>query len=163
MRVITCPEVFYRRDGELSIFLAGGITGAPDWQKEVIERFDTQKFFINHPHLAQLYRRVALINPRRSDFDCSKASSSIEQIEWEKRALDMVDMTFFWFPKEAMCHITMFELGVAIGQMRTIRVGVEPGYCRELDIKEQAGRHHSKKIYTTLDALYSLRSNNEQV
>ena len=158
MRVITCPNIYHRVSGEFSIFLAGGITGAPDWQKEVVDRFDTQKFFVNHPHLARSYRRVALINPRRPDFDTSKASSSIEQIAWEKAALDKADTVFFWFPKEAMCHITMFELGVALGQNRPIRVGVEPGYCRELDIHEQVGHNYQKKIFTSLEELFSLRA-----
>lgn len=80
---------------------------------------------------------IILVSPRRKDFDCSKSESSKKQIEWEFRHLNMSDYIYFWFPKEGQCAITLFELGWALGANKKIRVGVEAGFHRELDVREQ--------------------------
>jgi hypothetical protein len=105
------------------VFLAGGITNCPDWQKYAYD---------------QLADTAAIImNPRRDDFDVTKASSSVDQIAWEHYHLMKADTVLFWFPKEGMCMITLFELGKCAARGMDIVVGVEPGYLRELDVREQ--------------------------
>jgi len=114
------------------LFLAGGITGAPDWQRTVLNDLVYRSGL--HP-----YRSLVIYNPRRPDFDVSRAESSIEQIRWENLALLSSKVILFWFPKEAACQITLLELGRFATMGRRIAVGVEPGYKRELDVREQLG------------------------
>lgn len=134
----------YKYRHYMNIFMAGGITGCPNWQNEVA----------TDPRYAGT--RVFIINPRRDDFDTSQASSSTDQIAWEYKHLQLSDEVFVWFPKEGACVITLFELGWLVGCGKIIRVGVEPGYARELDVYEQLKwRKPRMKICRSLDELYS--------
>jgi hypothetical protein len=54
---------------------------------------------------------LTLINPRRLDFDVENPDMEYEQIVWEHQNLEASDMISFWFPKETLCPITLFELG----------------------------------------------------
>ena len=143
MRVVKCPDEFQFTDSDESVvFMAGGITRCPDWHRDVLERSKTNT------------KNIALLTPRRDDWD-SYAGSSEDQIAWEHKHLKYADWVFFWFPKEGKCMITLFELGCALGEGRNIRVGVEPGYVRELDVREQIKhRLPNLPIYSTLDELY---------
>lgn len=144
---IRCPDTWkfnYNLRDHIVIFMAGGITGCPNWQDQVAKNPRYQK------------ARAVLINPRRDSFDCSKAESSEEQIRWEYHHLQLSDKVFVWFPKEGACAITLFELGWLIGTNKDISVGVEPGYLRELDVYEQLRlRKPRLQIAKTLDELYS--------
>lgn len=138
---IKCPDALVFKPIDCTaIFMAGGITGCPNWQKEVVSQLSMQD-------------RLILINPRRDEWDMTKSSE--EQIAWEHRHLALADYTYFWFPKEGQCAITLYELGVAIGEKRNIRVGVEPGYWRELDVREQVKRAAPHiTVVSMLSALY---------
>ncbi len=137
---IKCPDVLDVKPLDTTaIFMAGGITGCPDWQREVVSQVQSI------PHLI-------LINPRRDNWDLSKSSE--DQIAWEYRHLHMADWVYFWFPKEGQCAITLYELGMALGRHRNIRVGVEPGYWRELDVREQV--KHANPWVDVVDTLYKL-------
>lgn len=137
---IKCPAVMkFKPLDKTAIFMAGGITGCPDWQREVANQLS------GIPNLI-------LINPRRDSWD--PTLSGKEQIVWEHRHLQLADYTYFWFPKEGQCAITLFELGAALGEKRNIRVGVEPGYWRELDVHAQVERAASH--ITVVDKLYDL-------
>lgn len=99
-----------------SIFLAGGISGCPDWQKEMVELLkDTD---------------LTIFNPRRENFDLSNALVTEEQIEWEFDHLR-------WFPKETLCPITLFELGAWSHTMKPLFVGMDPDYQRRKDVEVQ--------------------------
>jgi len=144
MRYIQCPNrVEQLAIGDSVVFMAGGITGCPDWQTVVVEK------------CKNVSDGIILVNPRREDFDCSDKSDEF-QIKWEYDHLAMADWIYFWFPKEGRCMITLYELGCALGEGRNIRVGVEPGYVRELDVREQL-KHRASwcKIYTSLEDLYA--------
>lgn len=137
---IKCPNVIkYKPLGMNAIFMAGGITGCPDWQRTVVSQLSS-------------IPNLILINPRRDDWDLSKSSE--EQITWEYYHLHLADYTYFWFPKEGQCAITLFELGAAIGEKRNIRVGVEPGYWRSLDVHKQVAL--AAPHITVVDNLYDL-------
>jgi hypothetical protein len=133
MKVVTCPESFGYRFGHLKwndyfinnvIFLAGGITDCPDWQKEMIQRFkDTEM--------------TVLINPRRENFDVNDKTASEFQINWEYHNLRKADAILFWFPYQTICPITLYELGVAAARDDKIFVGAHPAYPRLFDVNKQ--------------------------
>lgn len=151
MRYIQCPNEYSQLAlNETVIFMAGGITGCPDWQTQVIESMITKADHRRPPRSD----RLVMINPRRENFDITKGSDEA-QIEWEHRHIAMSDWVFFWFPKDGKCMITLFELGVMLGSGKKIRIGVEPGYCRELDVREQT-KHYAPwlKICSSLEELY---------
>ena len=123
-RVVEAPAVFDRSG--LSIFLAGGITGCPDWQADLVGLLGPQ-----------LEHRATLLNPRRSSFDASQPGVAREQIEWEFHHLRWADVILFWFPKETLCPISLYELGAWSMTGKPLFVGVHPDYARKLDIEIQ--------------------------
>ena len=145
MRVVTCPETVFDTDTGYKIFMAGGITGCPDWQTDMIEL--TKKRFPEDEELI-------LINPRRADFDTSLDESSLYQIKWEYHHLKMADETLVWFPKEGRCMITLFELGWLLGDRRVITPGCHPEYVRRFDVVQQVKlRRPDLQIYETVHEL----------
>lgn len=128
IKVITAPEQPNKR---VKIFLAGGISNCSDWQQEAIN------------YLSVMFQRIdldiVLINPRRYDFDVSKQEMSEEQITWEHKMLEESDYILFWFPKETLCPITLFELGKYCRSNKKLFVGCDPEYQRSFDVKYQLG------------------------
>lgn len=127
--VIIAPE--YRTVTGPLIFLAGPITGAPDWQQCALEYLQEKS-------------PITVASPRRpqsldEDFD---PDEYIRQIEWEHTHLDRAaenGVTLFWLPKAARdipgrpyAQTTRFELGEAIARhyLRGTKlvVGIEPGF-----------------------------------
>ena len=103
-----------------TVFFAGGITGCPDWQadfKDLTSHLD-----------------IIAFNPRRPDFDVRDPSASALQIQWEHEHITTADIITFWFPKESLCPITLYELGMCAALNRKILVGCEDGYQREIDV-----------------------------
>jgi Nucleoside 2-deoxyribosyltransferase like len=123
-----------------SLFLAGGITGCPDWQKEIIEKLKDED--------------IMIFNPRRKSFDIKKKEESSVQIKWERDHLKKADMISFWFCKDQIQPIVLFELGkYAFSGQHKIFIGVEPGYPRETDVMTQVGLEMDVKIQNSLDKL----------
>ncbi|MFD5319712.1 nucleoside 2-deoxyribosyltransferase domain-containing protein [Streptomyces sp. NPDC127098] len=109
-----------------SVFLAGGISDCPDWQREA----------------AGALRDLVVFNPRRAGFDLSDPAASEAQIAWEFHHLRLADVTLFWFPASDPAvttqPITLYELGAAAATPdRLIAVGVDPGYPRATDVRCQ--------------------------
>lgn len=113
-----------------TLFLAGGITNCPDWQEAT------------GIVLADDY---AVFNPRRRFFDVDDPTVENDQIEWEHHYLHKADIILFWFPKETLCPITLFELGCFLNTPKTLIIGVEPGYLRSRDIDIQVGLARPKQ------------------
>jgi len=107
-----------------SIFLAGGITGCPDWQKQVTEILLRETYLI-------------LFNPRRADFNSGDPSAEAIQIRWEHSRLRLSDLILFWFPAETVCPIALYELGAWASRMKTIFVGCHEEYPRRSDLFHQ--------------------------
>jgi hypothetical protein len=105
-----------------SVFLAGGITGCPDWQQEIRELIGDS---------------MVIINPRRADFPMDDPSAAEVQIRWEHEHLRVADKILFWFPAATLCPITLYELGAWTMTNKPIAVGIEPGYVREQDVRIQ--------------------------
>ena len=115
-----------------SIFLAGGISNCPDWQSILATMLGETP--------------LVVINPRRKDFDESDPNMTVEQIAWEHRHMSKVDAIAFWFCKETVCPITLFEYGKCLGRGgKKLFVGCEEGYTRTLDVVEQT-RHENQRI-----------------
>lgn len=128
------------------LFAAGGITGCPDWQKEL------QDLLSEVPGV--------YLNPRRAVFPMDKPEEAERQIRWEHVGLRMATAISFWFAKETIQPIVLFELGsalerwhVAPGNPRALFIGVHPDYPRRQDVEIQ-----TKLISSNIVISYSLNS-----
>ena len=109
MNYIEAPEEF---DGcGPAVFLAGGITGADNWQAQV----------------AQSLRRLqaTVLNPRRKQFPNDNSATGQQQIEWEHRHLLLATLVAFWFPPPTLCPIALFELGACCAAGTPLVVGAD--------------------------------------
>jgi hypothetical protein len=121
MRWVFTPPTEWR--GVHATFLAGGITGCPDWQSDLIE------ILSGTPRI--------LLNPRRPDFPIHDPSASEKQIAWEHRHLRRADHIIFWFCAATLCPIVLYELGAWSMTDKPLTIGIEPGYERERDVRIQ--------------------------
>ena len=128
MKVITAPEDYNSKSLERSIFLAGGITGCPPWQDEMISMLDERE--------ASDYE-LTLLNPRRKDFPIDDPDAALEQITWEHKAMRAAHVILFWFPCETLCPIVLYELGAWSMKRKPLFVGVHPDYKRRQDVEIQ--------------------------
>jgi hypothetical protein len=122
LRYVEAPDEY--EPGPLpAVFLAGGITGCPDWQREVVGLLREEA--------------VVLLNPRREAFPIGDPEAGPGQIAWEHRHLRKADAVLFWFPCEALCPIALYELGAWSMTARPLFVGTHPDYPRRLDVEVQ--------------------------
>jgi hypothetical protein len=120
MHYIEAPQAY--NGSEPSLFLAGGITNCPDWQKAMVAGLQDLP--------------LVIFNPRRSPFP-QDSNAAREQIEWEYTYLRKATAISFWFPEETLCPITLYELGAWSMTNKKLFLGVHPNYQRMLDIKVQ--------------------------
>jgi hypothetical protein len=119
--VIESPNEIYSvaNHNARTLFLAGGITNVPDWQSTVVDALNQ-------------YENLTIYNPRRKDFFNAKEE---EQIVWEFTHLNKSDILLFWFAKETVCPITLYELGKWVNSTnKTAIIGIDPEYTRKKDI-----------------------------
>lgn len=135
------PSKIYIEDDSKSIFIAGGITGCWDWQK------DAATYLLKHSYFDYIF------NPRRKNFDITDLEQTPIQIAWENDYLNLSTHILFWFTADTVQPITLFELGKWAHQPnKTIYVGCDPEYSRVLDVKTQLGLSRPDiKIWDTLD------------
>jgi len=113
------------------LFLGGGITGIPDWQKIVVAAVE---------HLP-----ITVFNPRRANFPIDDPNAAEEQITWEHAKLAESNAITFWFFKETLCPIVLFEYGKELGRLGgeglehypALFVGMDPEYGRKQDVEIQ--------------------------
>lgn len=117
MRVITAPEKYVRNEGDIFVFLAGGITGCPNWQETVIDYFKTQSIGSR----GHIYDHLILFNPRRDKFPIGDPDAAWNQIEWEFEALEQCDIfsMFFCGDTNSVQPICFYELGRNLQRMIT--------------------------------------------
>jgi hypothetical protein len=123
VRYVQAPQPY---DGPGPVlFLAGGITGCPDWQAEAAAMLgDTPG--------------LTVLDPRRAVFDVTDPAVAVEQITWEHTHLWRADVLLFWFaPGGSVQPITLYELGVHVTRGIPLAVGADPGYPRRLDVEVQ--------------------------
>lgn len=106
-----------------AVFLAGTITGAENWQQEASAWL--------------LDRGIDVFNPRRENFPIDDPAAARKQIEWESDHITAAAVVAFWFPKEGLSPITLYELGKCSALNKRIAVSVEPGFWREEDVRIQ--------------------------
>lgn len=119
------------------IFLAGGVTYSPNWQKEALEMLTGTDLIV--------------ANPRRDEIISAIGETARQQIIWEFENLKYAKVVLFWFPN-AETIITFLELGKELARKSRIVVGVDPDYNRRFDIETQIHLELPRAvIYTTLD------------
>lgn len=141
--ILNPPSLLDIEDAKKSIiFLAGGISNCPDWQSGVASKI-SKKF------------DGVIVNPRRENWNMdSQSNESIKQIEWEHSFLIQSDVILFWFPKETLCPITLFELGAALERGQKLFIGCHVDYQRKLDVIVQSKLVvHNQEIFYDLDKL----------
>jgi len=142
MKLLKAPG-YYSDDKEHVIFLAGGISSCPDWQKEVESHL---KFAFEH-------KNFLVVNPRRDNFDMADKRATVQQIEWEHKMLERCDTLLFWFPEETLCPITLYELGNYTDKKKNLIVGVHDRYKRRVDVEKQTQlRRPDVKVAVGFDA-----------
>lgn len=110
-------------ENKVSLFLAGGITGCPDWQSEMVKSLDDLD--------------IVVYNPRRKNFPIGDPDAAPKQIKWEYDMLRKSEIISFWFCKETMCPIVLFELGAWSMTGKPLTVGMDPKYERRQDVEIQ--------------------------
>lgn len=127
-------EYYYDLD---SIFLAGSITGAVNWQEIAV---------------AKLKDHFDLFNPRRKDFDVTNPEMEEQQIKWEYDHLNAARQVIFWFSKETLAPITLFELGNYAH--KTSYIGIDLEYKRKRDVEIQIKlRYENIKFFYNLEEM----------
>jgi hypothetical protein len=127
-----------------SLFLAGAITGAPQWQDELVKDLENLN--------------LVVYNPRRKNFPIHDPSAAAAQIKWEFDNLRKASMISFWFCKETMGPIVLFELGAHLMTPKPIVIGMDPGYQRRQDVEIQ-----TKLIHPEIEIVYSLKDLGNQI
>lgn len=146
MKYVEAPQDYeYQLNDGQSIFLAGGITGCPDWQAAVRRELKNTRWTV--------------FNPRRANFPMHDPSAAEEQIRWEHTHLRLAHVILFWFPAEAIQPIALYELGAWTMTRKAIFVGVHPNYPRRQDVEIQTRLARPEiKVKLRLDELiYTLK------
>ena len=129
-----------------SIFLAGGIDRAPDWQVEAIN-------YLKETHHD---RDLAIFNPRRSTpFSREDYESRTEQVEWEFKHLRYADVVLFWFPEDAPCTTSLLELGYWLSTSKVV-IGINPGHYKERSIKTQIDLLNKSRLGINIEVVSTL-------
>lgn len=133
------PPDEYADDIE-SLFLAGGITGCPDWQQYACRQLEGSS--------------IVLLNPRRKNFPMNDPSAALAQIKWEHKHLRKATAISFWFPAEAIQPIALYELGAWSMTDKPMVVGAHPDYPRLQDVVVQTKLARPEvPVVASLDAL----------
>lgn len=144
MKYIEIPAEYAQEStGECGLFIAGGITRCPDWQSELVKLLKNEN--------------IAIFNPRRSNFP-TDIDISEEQIGWEHRYLRRAMAISFWFPKETICPIVLYELGAWSMTKKKIFVGIHPEYSRRKDVEIQ-----TRLVRPDVNIVYDLHSLSVQI
>ena len=143
MKVITAPEKYEIQENDICAFLAGGISGCPNWQKKVLARIKNLEKEVG----GDAFDNLIIFNPRRDKFDVKSKDLANEQIEWEFKYLNRMDIFSMYFCKETIQPICLYELGRYIEVMKKrfpetfrerVLISVEPKYERAVDVVIQA-------------------------
>ena len=120
-------ERYSHLDRNRTVFLAGSITGAWNWQDEARQ---------------WLYPKFSVFNPCRENFDTADNAIERDQIQWEYAHLDIAGITLFYFSGETLAPITLLEYGKQLvkaqyAPWRKTYVCIDPRYKRKNDVTIQ--------------------------
>jgi len=128
LNYIEAPSHDMPERGRISVFLAGGITDCPDWQAEAKAMFED----------SAVAGGVTLFNPRRATYEHTSMAAA-QQVRWEYDRLRQAQVILFWFPKETLCPITLYELGAWSMTGKPMVIGAHDDYARRMDVVLQTG------------------------
>ena len=125
------------------IFLAGSITGRPDWQARAIEL------------IAASAPDLTVANPRPRRAIPSYRREARARIAWEHDHLMRARLVLFWLTADRDVRpLDLLELGAALGRGQDIVIGVDPDSPHRLDIVILTALECPRlTIHTTLEAL----------
>lgn len=127
MKVITAPEYYAPKNDEITVFLAGGITDCPNWQKEVITRLYSLP--------AEKTEHLVIFNPRRDEWPDNVDKEEIRrQINWEADYICQSDIFSMYFTNTEKSDqpICFYELGRYTGHFDI--VSYQYGFKRDTDV-----------------------------
>jgi len=150
MRVITAVEQYIPKEGDITVFLAGGITNCWEWQDKIIE-------LLMEKGDAKQSNELVIFNPRRKNFPIDDPNASYDQICWEFKMLEKADIFSMYFCGDTPSDqpICMYELGRNIVRMqmkypaewqKRIIVSLESKYKRKNDVIIQTELATNDKI-----------------
>ena len=86
--------------------------------------------------LVMLTNHYNIFNPRRENYNGLDPKLEQEQITWEYHCIHQCKYILFWFAKETLAPITLFELGSALHthDHSKIFIGIDPEYKRKNDV-----------------------------
>lgn len=128
MIVITAPHLYIPKHDDITVFLAGGITGCRDWQKEVIDHL--------YKFVGRNDNQVVVYNPRQENFNINNPHAADDQITWEYQYLNQVNIFSMYFVGgDQIQPICMYELGRYIKAYDDYQViSTEKDYIRKFDV-----------------------------
>lgn len=131
MIVVTAPHLYIPKYDDITVFLAGGISGCRDWQQEVINNLFQM--------IGKDDSQVVVYNPRQKDFNINDLDATEDQITWEFQYLNKVDIFSMYFVGgDQIQPICLYELGRYTARPLYERViSVEKDYIRERDVAVQ--------------------------
>lgn len=131
------------------VFLAGGITNCEDWQSIVID-------YLNKNLPDYIKEEVAILTPRRKDFDITNPNATEEQITWEHDALEVMDLfTMYFADGPSDQPICMYEYGkhCELRSWDLVVATTHPDYKRKEDVLIQTRLAHPDIEVNVGDAL----------
>jgi len=129
-----------------TLFLAGGIDRAPNWQQEAITFLNQNTSDFD----------LAVFNPRRSiPFSKKDYEDRQEQVIWEFKHLRDANIILFWFPENAPCTTSLLELGYWLNSSKVV-IGINPGHYKEKSIKTQINLLNKSKNEKNIQVLSTL-------
>lgn len=148
---IEAPEnLDIKKKSKYYVFLAGPIQGAPDWQKEIITRFEKK-----------WKDEVLFCNPRRSVYQDGEFNYQ-EQVDWETTYLNVADLILFWIPPmetsiegRSYAQTTRTELGEWLDKCKTsgkpMILGIDPSISGFKYIQKRAPEDFGIKVIDNFD------------
>ena len=148
--VLSNPEYgeYNRLNGGLSIFLAGGIEKAPNWQHAAVECIKTTS--------TKSGNNIIVFNPRCEErYDFFPQEQHDNQVAWEFSHLRRANVILFWFPENAPCTTSLYELGYWLGKAsEKVYLGINPGHYKERCLRRQWSLlRGNRKLYSSLDEM----------
>jgi hypothetical protein len=126
-----------------SVYLSGGISGCPDWQKTISDTLNGSN--------------ITIVDPRNRDVNAANLSSSDLRALATQNHTTLLGCEAFcvWFPEESTSPASLFELGALASMLeRPLFVGAHPRYFRSRDVTIQTGLVRPEvRVVDSLDAL----------